>query len=67
MGTLKDLDTDEEVNYTLVSEEEADYTQGKISVGSPVGQALLGHKVGSTIEIKVPAGILKYKVLKITR
>jgi transcription elongation factor GreA len=67
MVTLKDLDTDEEVNYTLVSEEEADYTQGKISVGSPVGQALLGHKVGSTIEIKVPAGILKYKVLKITR
>jgi len=65
--TLRDLDTGEEVVYMLVSEEEADYTQGKISASSPVGQALLGHKVGSTLEIKVPAGILKYKVLKIWR
>lgn len=65
--TLQDLDTEEEVVYMLVSEEEADYTEGKISANSPVGQALLGHKVGSTLEIKVPAGILKYKVLKISR
>lgn len=65
--TLCDLDTNEEINYTLVSEEEADYTQGKISLTSPVGHALLGHKAGSLVEIKVPAGILKYKVIKITR
>lgn len=65
--TLQDLDTEEEVVYMLVSEEEADYTEGKISANSPVGQALLGQKIGSTLEIKVPAGILKYKVLKISR
>jgi len=65
--TLQDLDTEEEVVYMLVSEEEADYTQGKISANSPVGQALLGQKIGSKLEIKVPAGILKYKVLKISR
>jgi len=65
--TLKDLDTEEEVNYMIVSEEEADYNTGKISAASPVGQALMGHKINSTVEIKVPAGILKYKILKISR
>jgi transcription elongation factor GreA len=65
--TLKDLDTEEEMSYTLVSEEEADYNTGKISAASPVGQALLGHKINSTVEIKVPAGTLKYKILKISR
>jgi transcription elongation factor GreA len=65
--TLKDMDTDEEINYTLVSEMEADYEQGKISITSPVGGALLNHKVNEVVEIKIPAGMLKYKVLKISR
>ena len=65
--TLEDLDTEEQLNYMLVSEEEADYAQGKISVTSPVGQALVGHKINSVVKIKVPAGILKYKILKISR
>jgi len=64
---LQDLDTDEELEYTLVSGEEADYTQGKISVSSPVGSGLLGHKENDIVEIKIPAGILRYKVLKISR
>ncbi len=64
---LKDLDSGEELEYTLVSEDEADYSQGKISVSSPVGSGLLNHKKGEILEIKVPAGTLKYKVLKITR
>lgn len=64
---LKDLKSGEELDYTLVSEFEADYAQGKISTTSPVGKALLGHKVGEEVEIKVPAGVLKYKVLKISR
>ena len=64
---LKDLDSGEEIEYVLVSEEEADYSAGKISVTSPVGEALLGHKEGEAIKIKVPAGTLRYKVLKITR
>lgn len=65
--SLKDLDTAEELEYTLVSEEEADYSQGKISVSSPVGKGLLNHKVNEDVEIKIPAGILKYKVLRISR
>jgi len=64
---LKDMDTDEELEYTLVSELEADYNQGKISVDSPVGQGLLGHKENQIAEIKIPAGILKYKIIKISR
>ena len=64
---LRDLDSGGELQYTLVSEIEADYGQGKISIASPVGKGLLGHKENETVEIKTPAGILRYKILKITR
>lgn len=64
---LKDVKSGEELEYTLVSEDEADYSQGKISVSSPVGSGLLNHKAGEIAEIKVPAGMLKYKILKISR
>ncbi|PWJ54287.1 transcription elongation factor GreA [Dyadobacter jejuensis] len=56
-----------EVTYILVSEEEADLKAGKISVGSPIGKGLLGKKVGETTEIKVPAGIMEFEVLDISR
>lgn len=65
--TLKDLDTEEVLEYTLVSEAEADYALGKISLKSPVGAALLNHKENEKVEIKVPAGVLRYQILKITR
>jgi len=64
---LKDLDSGEELEYVLVSEEEADYSSNKISVTSPVGGALIGLKENDTVKIKVPAGTLRYKVLKISR
>ena len=64
---LKDLDRDEEVEYTLVAGVDADYAQNKISVSSPVGEGLLNHKEGDEVEIKVPAGVLRYKILKISR
>ncbi len=64
---LRDMDTDEELEYTLVSELEADYNQNKISISSPVGAGLLGHKENQVAEIKIPAGILKYKIIKISR
>lgn len=64
---LKDMDTDEELEYTIVSAEEADFDQGKISFSSPVGSALMNHKENEIVEIKIPAGILKYKILKISR
>ncbi|MDP3730046.1 MAG: transcription elongation factor GreA [Candidatus Omnitrophota bacterium] len=64
---LKDLNSQEELEYSLVAEEEADYAAGKISVTSPVGEALLGHKEKDIVNIKIPAGTLKYKVIKISR
>ncbi len=64
---VKDLDTDELLEYMLVSEAEADYNEGKISVTSPIGSALLNHKEKEVVEIKVPAGILRYEILKISR
>jgi len=64
---LEDLSTEEELEYTLVSELEADYAQGKISISSPVGQGLLGRKENEIAEIKTPAGVLRYKILKISR
>ncbi|MDP2938002.1 MAG: transcription elongation factor GreA [Candidatus Omnitrophota bacterium] len=65
--TLKDLDSQEVLEYTLVSEIEADYAEGKISVTSPVGASLLNHKEKQVVEIKVPAGVLRYEILKISR
>ena len=64
---LKDLDSDEKLKYMLVSPEEASYEENKISIFSPIGKGLLGHKAGEVLEIKVPAGTLKYKVLSIKR
>ena len=64
---LKDLDSGEELEYTIVAEEEADFVQNKISIQSPVGTGLLNHKKGETVEIQVPRGALKYKILKISR
>lgn len=65
--TLKDLDAGSEVKYLLVSPEEANYDEGKISIYSPVGKALMGHKENEEITIQVPAGTLRYKILKISR
>ncbi|KJJ85980.1 transcription elongation factor GreA [Candidatus Omnitrophus magneticus] len=64
---MKDLRSKEEFDYMLVSEAEADYDNNKISLSSPVGKALIGHKIGDIIEIKVPAGVLRYEIIGITR
>lgn len=62
--TLKDLDSGEKIEYMLVSGEEADFEENKISVFSPIGKGLLGKKEGEEVAIKVPAGTLRYKILK---
>jgi len=64
---IKDQDTAEECVYMLIAEEEPDIDLNKISVTSPVGKALLGHKKGDVVKIQVPAGTLTYKILSITR
>ncbi len=64
---LRDLDTDEEMEYILVSEMESNYDENKISITSPVGAGLLNHKLGEEVDITIPAGKLRYKILKISR
>jgi transcription elongation factor GreA len=62
---LRDLKTKEEFTYKLVSPEESDLDQDKISVTSPLGKLLLGKKLNDEIELNVPAGRLKYKIIEI--
>jgi transcription elongation factor GreA len=65
--TLKDLKDNQNHEYLLVSPEESNYEDNKISVTSPIGKALLGKKIGDTVDIVVPAGKLKYQILDVTR
>ncbi|MEX0685454.1 MAG: transcription elongation factor GreA [Balneolales bacterium] len=65
--TLMNEKTKKEMKYTLVSKQEADFSQGKISIESPIGSALMGREVGDTVNVKVPAGELELKILKIER
>lgn len=62
---LLDLDTNEEIAYKLVSSHEANYEENKISITSPLGQSLLGHKREDIVEVNVPMGIIRYKILEI--
>ena len=64
---LFDMEYDEEIDYALVGSTEADPLHGKISNESPVGEALIGLKVGEIAEVDTPAGLLKFKVLEIHR
>jgi len=57
--------TNKKIEYLLVSPEEADFEQNKLSVTSPIGKSLLGKVVGDVIETKVPAGVIQYEVLRI--
>jgi len=63
---VKDLDFDDEEEFTLVGPGEEDYDAGKILVTSPIGQGLVGKKVGDRTEIDVPRGTLKFEVLEIS-
>ena len=64
---LFDKEFDEEVEYRIVGSTEANSLQGKISNESPVGMALLHHKVGDEVTVETQAGVLEYKVLSVER
>ncbi|WP_459762788.1 transcription elongation factor GreA [Alkaliphilus crotonatoxidans] len=65
--TVKDIEFDETVEYTIVGSAEADPYELKISNESPVGRALIGKKIGEVVEVQIPDGITKYEVLQIKR
>ena len=63
---LKNLKTNKLVEYTLVSEGEADIKSGKISVTTPIARGLLGKKTGDVVEIQVPSGVMSFEILEIS-
>lgn len=64
---LLDKQSGEEVVYTLVSQEESNFEENKISITSPIGKGLIGKKPGDEVKIPVPAGSLEYKILELSR
>jgi transcription elongation factor GreA len=64
---IKNTKNDTTMTYQLVSENEADMKTGKISVKSPIAKGLLGKSVGDKIEITVPAGVIEFEILEISR
>ena len=64
---ILDVEFDEEETYTIVGSTEVDLSQNKISNESPIGSALLGAKKGQTVEVNAPAGVIKYKIVSITK
>ncbi|MGC9100905.1 MAG: transcription elongation factor GreA [Caldisericum sp.] len=64
---LKNLETGKIVSYYIVGPAESDPDTGKISSTSPVGRGLIGHKVNEIVEIQVPKGVVRYKILKIVK
>ena len=65
--TIKNLNNQMQLKYTLVAESEADLKSGKISVNSPIGKGLLGKKVGEIAEVIVPNGTIKFEIISIER
>ena len=65
--TLLDVEYNEEVVYKIVGSTEVDSLNGKISNESPVGRALVGAKKGATVSVETPAGVLKYKIVKVEK
>ena len=65
--TILDIEFDEELEYKIVGSTEANSLKGKISNESPVGRALIGHKVGEIVEVETQVGAIKYKVLEIQK
>ena len=62
-----DLEYDEEIEFQIVGSTEANSLEGKISNESPVGKALIGAKVGETVQVESPDGFSRYKILEISR
>lgn len=63
---IENIQFKQKMSYTLVSESEADLKNKKISISSPIGRGLMGKKVGEIVDISVPSGVIKFKILDIT-
>ncbi|MBO4610693.1 MAG: transcription elongation factor GreA [Bacteroidales bacterium] len=63
---VENLTAKAKMKFSIVGESEADFTKGKLAATTPIGKALIGHGVGEIVEVQVPAGVLKFKILEIS-
>lgn len=63
--TLQDLDTEEEVRYQIVGDDEADIKAFKISVSSPIARAMIGKEEGDVAEVQAPSGVREYEIIAV--
>jgi transcription elongation factor GreA len=63
--TVMDLTKDEEITYSLVTSEDADVAQGRISTTSPIGRGLIGKRVGDTVKVQIPDGIREMEIIQL--
>lgn len=63
---IRNLDRNTELEYTIVADSEADMKAKRIAISTPIARGLLGHKVGDIVEIQVPAGKVRFEILKIS-
>ena len=64
--TIKNIKTKATMTYTLVSESEADFKAGKLSITTPIAKALIGKKLGDKVEVQVPAGLMEFEIMDIS-
>lgn len=64
--TIKNVNNGMEMTYTIVTESEANLREHKIASSTPIAQALLGHKVGETVKVQAPAGVMDFEIVKIS-
>ena len=67
-GTTVDIanvETDEQVTYQIVGDDEADIKQGKLSVSSPIARALVGKEEGDVVAVKTPSGLIEYEIVEV--
>ncbi len=63
--TIKNLGNGMTMTYTIVTESEANLREGKLASNTPIANALLGHKVGDVVQVKAPAGLINFEIVKI--
>lgn len=63
---VENLNAHQNMTFTIVGESEADFSKGKLAATTPIAKALIGHGVGDIVEAKVPAGVIKFKILEIS-
>jgi transcription elongation factor GreA len=63
---IRNTNNGQEMKYMIVSESEANLKAGKLSINTPIGQGLLGKKVGDAVDVKVPSGIIRFEIIEIS-